>query len=433
MSKPVLRLEIAVSEQHVGALENGSSTHPEAGYIFTYDGGARENHCVSLVMPTTTRVYLDTVLMAPFEQGLPEMDLSMFPNALWKLVTRNEMGILWASSKRRIGRLGATSHALDSAQPQGVSISTRDFLHTKNGQALFDSLLQKMRDIPGISGIQPKLLVTAEEKSEEEQPEPPRRIPTDTHIVKASLPDYPWLAINEHLCLQVCRRAGLETANTELSGDGRLILIRRFDLAPETNAPLGFDEVCALQGRRANEKYDGTLEEAAQTITQFAAPQHRNDSLKRFFILCVVNNALRNGDAHLKNFGLLYSERGNSRLAPVYDVVTTRCYEHLANDLPAIALNEAKVWDDYVGLADLGTRHCGLAPADVAQVYGMVSDAIRNTASSIDEAKEQFPAANKMLDSLKWQWRYGLEALEQRVRNPVRRQKPRPVFTGPPR
>lgn len=51
------------------------------------------------------------------------------------------------------------------------------------------------------------------------------------------------------------------------------------------------------------------------------------EDLERLFTLIVINCALRNGDAHLKNFGIVYDDvQGEARLAPVYDLVTTSVY-----------------------------------------------------------------------------------------------------------
>jgi serine/threonine-protein kinase HipA len=55
------------------------------------------------------------------------------------------------------------------------------------------------------------------------------------------------------------------------------------------------------------------------------------------------NCALHNGDAHLKNFGIVYDDvQGEARLAPVYDLVTTSAY--LPKDSLALALNGATEW-----------------------------------------------------------------------------------------
>ena len=58
---------------------------------------------------------------------------------------------------------------------------------------------------------------------------------------------------------------------------------------------------------------------------------------------------VENGDAHLKNFGLLYSDPDQAERAPVYDVLTTTCFPGLMADIPALPLNGRKVGDDWLG------------------------------------------------------------------------------------
>jgi serine/threonine-protein kinase HipA len=65
--------------------------------------------------------------------------------------------------------------------------------------------------------------------------------------------------------------------------------------------------------------------------------------MERLFTLIVINCALRNGDAHLKNFGIVYDDvQGEARLAPVYDLVTTSVY--LPKDSLALTLNGTTRW-----------------------------------------------------------------------------------------
>jgi hypothetical protein len=60
--------------------------------------------------------------------------------------------------------------------------------------------------------------------------------------------------------------------------------------------------------------------------------------MEKLFMLIALNCALRNGDAHLKNFGIVYDDvQGEARLAPVYDLVTTSVY--LPKDSLALTLN----------------------------------------------------------------------------------------------
>ena len=91
--------------------------------------------------------------------------------------------------------------------------------------------------------------------------------------------------------------------------------------------------------------------------------------------LVIMNDVLRNGDAHLKNFGLLYSDVERPRLAPVYDVLTTQVWIH--EDAPAMAMRkdgEPGTWFDHAvdlqSLAEMAQR-----PAhQIADLYDHCAD-----------------------------------------------------------
>ena len=85
----------------------------------------------------------------------------------------------------------------------------------------------------------------------------------------------------------------------------------------------GFEDFCVLNARRTDEKYRGSYETSImKRFTQFANSSHLVEDTERLFTLIALNCALRNGDAHLKNFGIVYDDvQGEARLAPVYDLV----------------------------------------------------------------------------------------------------------------
>src|SRR5690606_30780087 len=57
----------------------------------------------------------------------------------------------------------------------------------------------------------------------------------------------------------------------------------------------------------------------------------------------LVNILLANGDAHLKNWSLLYQDRITPRLSPAYDIVTTNVY--IDNETQfALNLGKTKQW-----------------------------------------------------------------------------------------
>ena len=86
--------------------------------------------------------------------------------------------------------------------------------------------------------------------------------------------------------------------------------MKRFDLNDDGTA-LGFEDMCVLQAKTRDDKYNGSYEQVAKTIKTFSSPAHKQASLEQFFKVIVLSNALQNGDAHLKNFGMLYTDINN--------------------------------------------------------------------------------------------------------------------------
>jgi serine/threonine-protein kinase HipA len=126
-----------------------------------------------------------------------------------------------------------------------------------------------------------------------------------THIVKFWDPAYPELAANEYFCLCAAARCGLDVPKTKLAQDGRALVVDRFDLRPDGRY-LGFEDFCVLNARSTAEKYRGSYETSVlKRFQEFASPDAVTSGTERLFTLIVLNCALRNGDAHLKNFGVL--------------------------------------------------------------------------------------------------------------------------------
>ena len=113
--------------------------------------------------------------------------------------------------------------------------------------------------------------------------------------------EYPQLAANEYFCLTAARRCGLDVPPFRLAEHGMALVIDRFDLRMDATYR-GFEDFCALNARRTDEKYRGSYEtQVMKRFAQFANSTSVNEDTDRLFILIALNSALRNGDAHLKN------------------------------------------------------------------------------------------------------------------------------------
>ena len=132
------------------------------------------------------------------------------------------------------------------------------------------------------------------------------------------------------------------------------MVIERFD-----NERIGFEEVLSLMNKTKNFKYTGSYEQVAKIIYQYVSDP--ND-MEMFFKLIVMNYFLKNGNVHLKNFGLLFSDDFSKIwLSPAYDVVTTTAY--IFKDKPALTMFGRKKWYDEE-LIEFGEKYCFLPNAE---------------------------------------------------------------------
>jgi serine/threonine-protein kinase HipA len=126
--------------------------------------------------------------------------------------------------------------------------------------------------------------------------------------------------------------------------------------------------------------------------------------------LIALNCALRNGDAHLKNFGIVYDDvQGEARLAPVYDLVTTSVY--LPKDSLALALNGTTKWPSARDLRKFGETRTGAAPAKVRSILERLHEAIEDTAREVRSYLKQHPEFEELGQGMLQEWEKGSASL----------------------
>jgi serine/threonine-protein kinase HipA len=144
-------------------------------------------------------------------------------------------------------------------------------------------------------------------------------------------------------------------------------------------------------------------------FAEFANSSHVGEDLERLFTLIVVNCALRNGDAHLKNFGIVYDDvQGEARLAPVYDLVTTSVY--LPKDSMALTLNGTTKWASAKELQRLGETRLGSTPARVRQILERAADAMAATSKELRAYIKSHPEFEEIGKRMIYEWEQGVAA-----------------------
>ncbi|MHC8364617.1 type II toxin-antitoxin system HipA family toxin [Pseudomonas sp. ZT5P21] len=362
------RLYISVSERAVGALGRGQS---RSNSVFSYAADAPGESAVSLTMPVRLESYAwDQGLPPIFEMNLPEGSLREELVRRFSKAVRgfDDFSMLAIVGPYQLGRVGIANAQDASRQPE---TSLADLLVHDGAQDLFDDLLHTYGQYSGVSGVQPKVLVRDSATTIDRLTHRGA-----THLVKSFRPEeYPELAANEYFCMRAALHSGLEVPKFELSEHGKFLVVERFDL--NEKGYLGFEDFCVLNAWPSKAKYDGSYEGAARQIKEFVSPPLLNRALESFFKIVALSSALKNGDAHLKNFGVLYEHCGvdaQIRLAPAYDIVTTSVY--IKSDSMALLLGGSKAWPKYKMLMRFGRSACNLTEGRCNELLQQVSHGI---------------------------------------------------------
>ncbi len=196
-----------------------------------------------------------------------------------------------------------------------------------------------------------------------------------------------------------------------LAEDGSSLVIERFDLRAD-GTYRGFEDFCVLNARRTDEKYRGSYEtQVMRRFQDFAqSPQVIAESLK-LFTLIALNCALRNGDAHLKNFGVIYDDvHGEAHLAPVYDLVTTTVY--LPKDQMALSLNGSNQWPGGKELIRFGEGRSLGSRSDFVSIFGSIQNAMDVVAKDMEGYVQEHPEFRDVARVMSEEWRVGQRSLE---------------------
>jgi serine/threonine-protein kinase HipA len=182
-------------------------------------------------------------------------------------------------------------------------------------------------------------------------------------------------------------------------------VVDRFDL--QNGGYLGFEDFCVLNGLRTDQKYSGGYETRLfKRLREFIDPADYPVAAEKLYRLFVLNCAIRNGDAHLKNFGLLYRDvNGPAHLAPVYDLVCTTAY--IAADNMALTLNGSTNWPDRRRLIELGQTRADLSLQKIEAILQETADAIATVAPQIRKysRSSEYEVAIRIYEA----WQHGLK------------------------
>ena len=160
--------------------------------------------------------------------------------------------------------------------------------------------------------------------------------PPSTHIIKVPLRAVDDMVANEAYCMNLASVAGLNAAEVRpIAAGGREgLLVYRYDRTA-VNGEEGIhrihqEDFCQALGYYPEEKYQahggpGVAQCAALVRAHSAAP---GADILALLDALVFNLLIGNADAHSKNYSLILEGNESPRLAPLYDLLSTRVYGH---------------------------------------------------------------------------------------------------------
>lgn len=154
-----------------------------------------------------------------------------------------------------------------------------------------------------------------------------------THILKPAIAGLAGHDINEHLCLDAARRAGLVTVSSRvlMFGDVSAIVVDRYDrlLNGGTVARIHQEDLCQALSVPPTRKYQNEggpgPKDIADVLRRAMPTPQASQAVRRFADALIWNWLIGGTDGHAKNYSLLLY-RNVVRLAPFYDIASALPY-----------------------------------------------------------------------------------------------------------
>ena len=399
-----MKLNVHVLDQHVGVLEQVGDFKS----VMTYVPDVAQEKLVSLTMPVRTESYpWDDELHPIFRMNLPEgYLLQVLQEEFGPHIGASPVALLSVIGRNMVGRLKVAAQGAVLDEP-AKPIEVAELLRGDNSEEAFSQLVREHAR-SGVSGILPKFLDV--ERNTGLGRHPKATLLTHRHIVKGSSSRLPFATANEHLCMQVVARL-LPTAKTELSEDGNVLVVHRFDVDESGKPFRALEDFCSILGLRPAQKYDTTWERIAKAVRAHVPGRDHHETFQKLTAMLLLTYALRNADCHAKNIALVYTSRDDASLAPAYDFFTTSVYAGYQHNPPGIGLMGKKTWLPGKTLARFITANLGIPEKEQRVMVERISDAVADTAPAVRELMDNLAGFRDTGKRMLAAWSEGVNSL----------------------
>lgn len=367
-------LDAWIEDRKVGVFREDPRADGSTRFEFEYEEVTRKNIVSLTMVPIDGELrFQSPTFPPPFDMILPEGERRARIEEARKILRTDSFSLLsyvGANPVNRVRFLPSGEEPRDEPPPIPTP---KEIAGTHQGRKLFRELIARTDLRQGVAGVQPKILganvaVKASAAA--------RAFRGSTHLLKSSTSQFPFLAANEKACLSVFAASGVTVPESTLSADGELLLVERFD-RDQRGSLAGFEEAAALMGETSATKYQRDYGTMIEVLCESIAPGFQGKARETLLKCVVLNHLLGNGDAHLKNFGVLYDDPENVSLAPAYDCVSTLPY--IPDDVPALALSfewYSKSWWPRTKIEEFARQYGSLARVDIGRLFEQCYEAM---------------------------------------------------------
>jgi len=179
-------------------------------------------------------------------------------------------------------------------------------------------------------------------------------------IIKTPSTRHAYVPLNEYTAMTLAMLAGVDIPEIKLVDMAQIdnlppinlpqeqyaFAIKRFDRQTVSNEidRVHMEDFAQVLVKYPHEKYNSAnYEQIGRILYQYSG--NAIDDIQQFARRLLVNILLANGDAHLKNWSLIYRDQKTPEISPAYDILTTSVYIEGERQF---ALNLAKNKDWYL-------------------------------------------------------------------------------------
>ncbi len=231
-------------------------------------------------------------------------------------------------------------------------------------------------------------------------------------IIKTPSTKHKYVPLNEFTAMSLAKLAGVDIPEIQLVKMNKLdnlpqinlpneklaFAIKRFDR--EGNTRIHMEDFAQVLVKYPHQKYDSAnYEQIGKVIYDFSGDGLQD--IQQFARRLLVNILLANGDAHLKNWSLLYQDQITPRLSPAYDIVTTSVY---IEDEQEYALNFDKTKNWFSVSEENFVRWATKSSIPWRAIKPHIDDAMEKVRTLWPAALEKLPMDEEHKNELKEHW-----------------------------